>query len=255
MSVVSNRAMNYDSMTVLKLKTLCKERGLRVSGNKSEVIIRLMESDEVGLGPAQTQIQAPAYPQQQQGGYVQPQMIYVQKESELASGIGLCIMIYAIFRLFWAVIFSVGGLGGVGWVLSPIAFILGIGFLIGGAVTYSGYRNGINLTLGVLTISGILSVIFHGDEVNPVSIAWGDQMFLTSIMCSISCMIIVALPILMSPTLKPGWPEAVERLLGKSQEEVGTKNVKCSSCQTELQVPSGYSGQIECPSCRAVMNV
>ena len=122
--------MDYDSMTVLKLKTLCKERCLRVSGNKSEVIIRLMENDEVGLAPAPTPIQQQTFPQHNPGGYIPPQMIYVKKESELATGIGICIMIYAVFRLFWAVIFSVGGLGGVGWVLSPVAFILGIGFMI-----------------------------------------------------------------------------------------------------------------------------
>ena len=247
--------MDYDSMTVLKLKTLCKERGLRVSGNKSEVIIRLMENDEVGLAPAPTPIQHQAFPQHHPGGYIPPQMIYVKKESELATGIGICIMIYAVFRLFWAVIFSIGGLGGVGWILSPVAFILGIGFMIGGAVTYSGYRNGVNLTLGVLIVSGILSVIFHGDEVNPVSIAWGDSMFLTSIMCSISCMIIVALPLLMSPTLKSGWPEAIEKILGSSSGSDAKRNVTCNSCQAELQVPTNYSGQIECPTCQAIMSV
>ncbi|MBL6884710.1 MAG: SAP domain-containing protein [Candidatus Poseidoniaceae archaeon] len=34
--------MDYTGMTVVQLKTLCRERGLRVSGNKDEVIIRLM---------------------------------------------------------------------------------------------------------------------------------------------------------------------------------------------------------------------
>ncbi|MCH2647822.1 MAG: SAP domain-containing protein [Candidatus Poseidoniaceae archaeon] len=38
--------MDYDSLTLLDLKTMCKERGLRVSGNKAEVVIRLMEDDE-----------------------------------------------------------------------------------------------------------------------------------------------------------------------------------------------------------------
>ena len=242
-------------MTVLQLKTLCKERGLRVSGNKSEVIIRLMENDEVGLAPVQTQFQAPVYPQHVQGGYAQPQMIYVKKESELASGIGICIILYAIFRLFWAVIFSVGGMGGLGWVLSPLAFLLGLGFLVGGAITYSGYRNGIIFTLGVLAISGALSIIFHGDQVNPVSVAWGDGMVLTSIMCSISCMVIVALPLLISSTLKSGWPEAIERVLGSGDDSSGKVSVHCSSCQAELKVPSDYSGQIECPTCQAVMRV
>ena len=182
-------------------------------------------------------------------------MIYVKKENELATGIGICIILYAIFRLFWAVIFSVGGLGGVGWILSPVAFLLGIGFMIGGAITYSGYRNGINLTLGVLVVSGLLSVIFHGDEVNPVSIAWGDSMFLTSIMCSISCMMIVGLPLLISSNLKSGWPEAIENLLGSSSDSSDKRRVNCQSCQAELQLPANYSGQIECPTCQAIMNV
>ena len=38
--------MDYDSLTLLELKTMCKDRGLRVSGNKAEVVIRLMEDDE-----------------------------------------------------------------------------------------------------------------------------------------------------------------------------------------------------------------
>ena len=38
--------MDYDSHTLLELKTMCKDRGLKVSGNKAEVVIRLMEDDE-----------------------------------------------------------------------------------------------------------------------------------------------------------------------------------------------------------------
>ena len=38
--------MDYDSLTLLQLKTMCKDRGLKVSGNKAEVVIRLMEDDE-----------------------------------------------------------------------------------------------------------------------------------------------------------------------------------------------------------------
>ena len=49
--------MNYDSMTLLSLKTLCKERGLRVSGSKAEVIIRLMENDEEGNAPQSLVVQ------------------------------------------------------------------------------------------------------------------------------------------------------------------------------------------------------
>ncbi|MBL6732842.1 MAG: SAP domain-containing protein [Candidatus Poseidoniaceae archaeon] len=39
--------MSYDTMTLLDLKKMCKTRGLKVSGNKDEVIIRLMEADEL----------------------------------------------------------------------------------------------------------------------------------------------------------------------------------------------------------------
>tara|TARA_B110000444_G_scaffold255385_1_gene289648 strand:+ start:19893 stop:20654 length:762 start_codon:yes stop_codon:yes gene_type:complete len=253
--------MVYDGMTVLQLKTLCKERGLRVSGNKSEVIIRLMENDEEHMAPAPAPAPALArarmpqqvYPQHIPGGYIPQNPIYVKKESELASGIGICIILYAIFRLFWAVIFSFGAGGEQAWLLSPVAFILGLGFLVGGAITYAGYKNGIFLTLGILGISGLFSIAFHGDEVNPVSIAFGDQMVMTSIMCSAICMITVALPLLITP-LKEGWPEPIENLLGKSNAG-GKKKVMCSSCQTELQIPNDYSGKIECPSCKAVMNV
>ena len=33
-------------MTLLNLKKLCRERGIKLSGSKDEVIIRLMEDDE-----------------------------------------------------------------------------------------------------------------------------------------------------------------------------------------------------------------
>ena len=256
--------MNYDSMTVLQLKTLCKDRGLRVSGNKSEVIIRLMENDEAGMQPAPVAIQQTISPQQVQGGYgqpqkvyvqggyVQPQKIYVQKEGELAEGIGIGIIIYAVFRIFWALIFSVGE--GQAWLLSPVALILGLGFLLGGILTYLNYRNGILFTLGILGVSGILSVLFHGDEVNPVSIAWGDAMIMTSIMASVTCMIIVALPLILSTT-KDGWPESINRVLNSGNSADGTKEIKCQACKSALMIPNDYSGKIECPSCKSQMNV
>ena len=251
--------MDYDSMTVLELKSLCKDRGLRVSGKKAEVVIRLMEFDEaVNPQPSQQVFQQHApmgyAAQQPMPVHYQQGPIYVKKESELASTIGICIILYGIFRLFWAVIFSVGTGGGLGWLLSPVAFLLGLGFIVGGAITYSGYRNGIYLTLGVLAISGFMSLAFHGDEVNPVSVAWGDAMLMTSLMCSISCMILVALPLLIS-TLKSGWPEPIENILGQNNDSDGKTQVKCQSCKTALQIPSGYSGSIECPSCKSQMNV
>ena len=38
--------MDYESQTLLELKKMCKERGLKISGTKDEVVIRLMENDE-----------------------------------------------------------------------------------------------------------------------------------------------------------------------------------------------------------------
>ena len=58
-------------MTLLDLKKLCKERGLKVSGKKDEVVIRLMEHDEQGqqsVWQGQAAIQTPyagSMPQQQ----------------------------------------------------------------------------------------------------------------------------------------------------------------------------------------------
>jgi len=248
--------MDYDSLTVLELKNLCKNRGIRISGNKAEVVIRLMEDDESAAAPPRAQPQTPqqSFPQHVPGGYAPAQIIYVQKEDELASGIGICIIIYAIFRLFWAVIFSTGSGGAGAWLLSPVAFLLGLGFLVGGVITYSGYRNGVYLTLAILAVSGLFSVAFHGDEVNPVSIAWGDEMIMTSIMCSFTCMILVALPLILSQ-LKEGWPEPIENLLKRNQSTDGKTQFACQSCKAELQIPIGYSGNIACPSCNLEMKV
>ena len=60
--------MDYDSLTLLELKTMCKDRGLRVSGNKAEVVIRLMEDDE-SKSPQPVSI-----PQQQHVQFGQQQM-------------------------------------------------------------------------------------------------------------------------------------------------------------------------------------
>ena len=75
-------------MTVVQLKTLCRERGLRVSGNKDEVIIRLMENDEASnpfqtrAAPAPQPMPMPMYQTQPMGGYVQPQPQYIRVQSQ-----------------------------------------------------------------------------------------------------------------------------------------------------------------------------
>ena len=258
-------------MTVLELKTLCRERGLRVSGNKNEVIIRLMEHEEQSMPQTsypvpQASMPQASYPvpkvaqipQPVQGGYVQPQYVLPVKNSDsMASTIGTFVIMYAFFRLFWAAIFSLGIGGNTSWLLSPVAFLIGIGFIVGGGILYAGYRNGAYITLGILAISGLLSVIFHGDEPNPVSVAWGDQMIMTSLMCSVTCMILVALPLFLSQ-LKEGWPEQIEKLLeNKSGNSTNDSKVKiqCTSCKKTLKIPKGYSGKIQCPSCNAEMQI
>lgn len=50
----------------LQLKNQCKDRGLRISGNKSEVIIRLMEDDESKTAPAQPILHQPQVEMMQQ---------------------------------------------------------------------------------------------------------------------------------------------------------------------------------------------
>ena len=50
--------MDYEDQTLLKLKKICKERGLKISGTKDEVVIRLMEHDElIQSPPQQNQVQ------------------------------------------------------------------------------------------------------------------------------------------------------------------------------------------------------
>jgi hypothetical protein len=39
--------MDYEASTLLELKKLCKQRGLKISGTKDEVVIKLMEYDEM----------------------------------------------------------------------------------------------------------------------------------------------------------------------------------------------------------------
>ena len=99
--------MDYDSLTLLELKTMCKDRGLKVSGNKAEVVIRLMEDDEskepMPVSIPQQQVnfgQQQMYGQQMYGG--QPQQIFITNNTTSVVQItGFLIILYGLFRLFW----------------------------------------------------------------------------------------------------------------------------------------------------------
>ena len=112
--------MDYDSMKVLELENTLWGKSLRVSGNKNEVIIRLMEHDEQSMPqasypvpqastaqasypvPKAVQIpQTPLNPQPAQGGYVQPQYILPAKNSDgMASTMSTFVIIYAFLDCF-----------------------------------------------------------------------------------------------------------------------------------------------------------
>ena len=75
--------------------------------------------------------------------------------------LGVCIIIYAVFRLFWSLVFSVGGGSAEGWLLSPVAFSNRNRIFDGRSDNvFRGYRNGVYFTLGVLVISGLFSIAF-----------------------------------------------------------------------------------------------
>ena len=134
--------MNYENLSVIQLKTMCRERGLRVSGNKNEVIIRLMENDEQSVPQYQQQTQ-PQYQQQ----YMQtPQQIIHITQSGGTTGfaqvIGSLIIIYGIFRIGMAMFFSAFD-EEVFLFESFLAWGIGFLYIIGGVITILGYRNGV----------------------------------------------------------------------------------------------------------------
>ena len=243
--------MDYSSMTVLKLKTLCKERGLRISGNKDEVVIRLMEDDEAKGGPAPQIIQQVPVVYQVAPTY---QVADPDGRNSMMILIGMGIIVYSIFR---------GGMGlmflteGEEIIASLIAIMIAGVMMTGGFLTALNYRNGLIMTMGVLVISGILSLLFSGDF-NPLSIAFDDGGgigHIFSMMCSAVCIVIVGVPLLTSiSTLKTGWPEEMDSFMGKSGSE-GKVTYECPSCDQELRVPASYSGQSKCPSCKEVIEI
>ena len=253
--------MDYDSHTLLELKTMCKDRGLKVSGNKAEVVIRLMEDDE------SKQPQSISIPQQQvnlgqqqmYGG--QPQQIFITNNTTNVVQItGFFIILYGFFRCAAALLFSE-------WQAdqSFIAMVIGISYVFGGILSVQGYRAGLQLTLGTLVISGLFSFIYN-DEFGPLSIGmggiWPVEM---SLLCSGFCMLVVAMPLLTADpsNFKTGSPNYLRALLDtadtfspvplywkKGSDDVETKVViNCAHCNSSLKVPTNYKGKVKCPSC------
>lgn len=256
--------MDYDSQTLVVLKTICKDRGLRVSGSKAEVVIRLIEDDE-SKSPQPISIQQPNVVQQQPVTH-----IIVNQNADLTLQItGIGIILYGFFRIGMALIFS-------DWRpdQSFMALLIGLGYLFGGTLTLQGYKQGLQLTLIVLAISGILSLIYH-DDLSPLSIGMdGTWPIGFSVICSGTCMLIVAIPLLGSadPSFKQGSPSYLSGLLNAAdfvspipltsgsltnqREPVETKIViTCPQCDGSMKVPSEYKGSVKCPRCKEKVNI
>jgi len=253
-------------MTLLELKKICKSRGLKISGKKDDVIIRLMENDELNE-PAVQSVQSNNFgtmPQQANPqAFASPniQRIYIGNKGSTVNGIGTVVIIYGAFRMLMAFAFSIIGIGELGWALAPIAFLLAFAFIFGGILMVNEYLNGIYFTLVTFFISGFLSIIFAGGDLNPLSISISDDgsMTLFSLMCTTFGMGLVALPLLMSfEELKTGWPPSIERVLSSFRDvskSSDKKEVNCNSCDKKMKVPTDYSGKISCPHCGSTMSI
>ena len=265
--------MDYERLTVIQLKTLCRERGLRVSGDKNEVIIRLMEDDE-GSKPHHQQGAQPHYQQQ----YMQApqQIIHIQGTSSgetLAGLIGCFIIIYGVFRIGMAMFFSAFD-EQVFLFESILAWGIGFLYIIGGVFTLLGYKNGMFLTLATLIVSGSLSIMYH-DEWSPLSVGLDGNLPISwSLMCSFFCSVMVGLPLLVGfNELKPGWPfdgsDNYHRNQLSSQPAVqnrATQNaqpsqsgdkvlLECPYCSAHFNVKAGTSGTATCPACKKKVSV
>ena len=251
--------MSYDQMTLLDLKKLRKDRGLKVSGKKDEVVIRLMEYDESMDGTNQSATFSTPVTNMQGQMPVAPQVVYgrmtsqgivINRNTGTTSTVGTVIIMYGVFRMFWALGFAAFGDGNLGWLLAPVAFLVAALFIYSGILLSQEYRNGIYTTIATFILSGTLSVIFSGEDLNPVSvsIADGGMMIPFSMMCTLLGIGVAAIPLLLTDEeLKEGWPPAIERLLNRGSS--GKKQIECVHCGHALLVPYGYSGKISCPQC------
>ena len=256
--------MDYDSLTLLELKTICKERGLRISGNQAEVVIRLMEDDESKSPqpasiPQQQHVQ---FGQQQMYGGQQPQIFITNNTTNVVQITGIGIIIYGFFRAGFAVLFSE-------WQAeeSFFALVIGLAYIYGGILSVQGYRIGLQVTLITLVISGLLSLAYH-DEFGPLSVGMGGFWPIElSLLCSGFCMLIVAMPLLTAEpsNFRTGTPNYLRSVLNMAdfvspvplvwsdskKEDVDVKVViNCTHCNASLKVPQGYSGNVRCPTCK-----
>lgn len=249
--------MEYSDSTLLQLKVMCKDRGLKLSGSKDEVIIRLMEDDE-GKAPS-PQVMRNYSPQ---NTHTIP-ISSAKDQDAFMIIIGIGIIIYSIFR------------GGVGLIFltesdqgfaSLIAILIGGAFMTGGILTAMNYKNGLIMTMAILVFSGILSLLATSifGEINPLSIDLFDHETskIFSMMCSAVCMVIVGVPLLVNMnTMKPGFPPGLEdiffsqRSTNNSNQGVSKISYECPSCNQTLRVPSTYSGIATCPECKEQMEI
>ena len=145
--------MDYDSLTLLELKTMCKDRGLKVRGNKAEVVIRLMEDDE-SKEPQTISIpqQQVNFGQQQMYGG-QPQQIFITNNTTSVVQItGFLIILYGLFRLFWGLFADDEEYF--------IVLVIGSAFVFSGILSVQGYRLGLYSALITLLISGLFSLAY-----------------------------------------------------------------------------------------------
>ena len=247
--------MDYDSLTVLKLKTLCKDRGLRVSGNKSEVVIRLMEDDESKTAPAQQIINNSQVDlMNQQMAEMRTIMIKneANKSNPIAIMVGGFLILYVIFRIFITIQFLPFMNDGGGGLTVLTAMVICLALIYSAVLILRNYRIGCYIALGILTVSGGLSILLHNAEFNPLSLGLGGWVPVSwSMFCSGSCMVIALLPLL-DNTMKKELPPEFASFENSSDSKT---NLKCASCAVELLIPRGFKGRIQCPSCNTEMDV
>lgn len=257
--------MDYDSSTLIQLKTMCKDRGLRISGSKTEVVIRLMEDDESKL-PQPISI-GQSNPQQNT-----TQIIHITNNSKVLPVLfGLGIVIYGMFRAYVGVMFIQFE-----QFQSLIAIGIGMCYIAGGVTTMQGYRAGIYGTLGVLVVSGVLALIFHS-EISPLSIGLdGNTPIEWTLCCSGSCILLVGIPMMVAPNeFSNDNPPIMNLLMGtaigdaadvlstiqkakpKAEQNTATEKIviSCTHCDKALKVPSNFSGNVRCPMCKEKFQV